>query len=72
MIHFPEVQQTAQEELDRVVGKVNLPSIALQSQLNYTQAVVYEIMRHANVVPFSGNFGTLLGFTIYTILTSIF
>jgi cytochrome P450 len=59
MIQFPEVQQTVQEELDRVVGKDNLPSLALQSQLNYTQAVVNEILRHANVAPFSGNYETV-------------
>jgi hypothetical protein len=59
MINFPEVQQIAQEELDRVVGRDNLPSMTQQSKLNYTQAMVYEIMRHANIAPFSGNFGAV-------------
>jgi hypothetical protein len=55
MINFPDVQQKVQEELDHVVGKDNIPALSQQGQLNYTQAVVYEIMRHANIVPFSGN-----------------
>ncbi len=54
MIRFPEVQKRAQEELDQVVGTGGqLPSIEHRDKLNYVQALTSEILRHANVVPFS-------------------
>lgn len=51
MILFPEVQQKAQEELDRVVGTDRLPSFADRSSLPYIDAVVKEVLRWHPVSP---------------------
>jgi cytochrome P450 len=53
MINYPEMQQRAQDELDQVVGKDNLPTLSQKDQLNYVQAVIYEVLRHSNIAPFS-------------------
>ncbi len=55
MINYPEVQQKAQEELDKVVGKNNLPSLNDKDDLHYMQAITYEVMRHSNIAPLAGN-----------------
>ncbi len=55
MLHYPDVQRRAQDELDRVVGgRGQLPSLAHKTELNYINAVVNEILRHANMGPFGG------------------
>lgn len=48
----PEVQKKAQEELDKVVGKDNLPSIRNQKDLPYVNAICKEILRWHPVAPF--------------------
>jgi hypothetical protein len=45
MALFPEVQNAAQEELDRVVGSERLPSSADKDKLPYIHAVVKEAHR---------------------------
>ncbi|KAH7308648.1 putative cytochrome P450 oxidoreductase OrdA-like protein [Stachybotrys elegans] len=47
----PEVQQKAQEEIDRVVGKDRLPSIADRENLPYVDAIVKEVLRWHPVAP---------------------
>ena len=51
MVRYPEVQTRVQEELDRVVGVERLPSMKDKADLPYTEAVIMEIQRHANIVP---------------------
>ncbi|THU85080.1 cytochrome P450 [Dendrothele bispora CBS 962.96] len=51
MIHFPEVQMRAQEELDRVVGRSRLPSFADIKHLPYIRAIVKEVLRWRPAVP---------------------
>lgn len=48
-----EVQRAMQEELDRVVGRDNLPTIAHMDSLPYVTATIYEVQRVADLVPFS-------------------
>ena len=51
MVRYPEIQTRVQEELDQVVGGDRLPSIKDRPDLPYTEAVIMEIQRHANIVP---------------------
>ena len=51
MVRYPEVQTRVQEELDQVVGVERLPSMKDKADLPYTEAVIMEIQRHANIVP---------------------
>ncbi|KAF5368854.1 hypothetical protein D9758_002851 [Tetrapyrgos nigripes] len=51
MILFPEVQQRAQEELDRVVGRSRLPSFADLKHLPYIVAIINELQRWRPVIP---------------------
>ena len=52
MIFNPKVMKKAQEELDRVVGKGELPSFAHRDQLPYIDALVKEVLRWSPPVPF--------------------
>ncbi|KAL1937278.1 hypothetical protein VTO73DRAFT_13887 [Trametes versicolor] len=45
MILFPEVQKSAQEELDRIIGRDRLPTFADRPQLPYISNVVKESLR---------------------------
>ena len=47
----PDIQATAQKELDEVVGRARLPSITDKPRLPYTEAVLNEIIRYACSVP---------------------
>ena len=51
MVRYPEVQKKVQEELDNVVGVNRSPSMTDKPNLPYTEAVLMEIQRHANIVP---------------------
>jgi cytochrome P450 len=45
MLCFPEVQERAQEELDRVIGRERLPELADEPYLPYLSAVIKETIR---------------------------
>lgn len=47
----PEVQQKAQDEIDRVIGTSQLPTLADRDRLPYVSAVVKEVFRWHPVVP---------------------
>nr|BAL05104.1 cytochrome P450 [Phanerodontia chrysosporium] len=51
MVLYPDVQQTAQAELDRVLGKDTLPTIEDRDSLPYVTAVVKETLRWHPVTP---------------------
>lgn len=51
MCLHPEVQDRAQAEIDRVVGRGRLPTVDDQKALPYTMAVIKEILRWAPVAP---------------------
>ena len=51
MTLFPETQKKAQAEIDFVVGRERLPTLADRPKLPYVNAVVSEMMRWAPVVP---------------------
>lgn len=47
----PEVQATAQREIDQVVGKDRLPSYKDRNSLPYINALVKEVLRWNPVTP---------------------
>ncbi|CAI7574648.1 unnamed protein product [Penicillium glandicola] len=51
MTIYPEVQGKAQEEIDRVLGPYQLPTVADRSRLPYVDAVVKEVLRWHPVAP---------------------
>uniref|UniRef100_A0A182WIH0 Cytochrome P450 n=1 Tax=Anopheles minimus TaxID=112268 RepID=A0A182WIH0_9DIPT len=51
MLHYPDVMQKVQRELDAIVGPDRLPTANDRSQLPYTEAVILEVERIATVVP---------------------
>ena len=52
MVRYPEVQARVQQELARVVGEDRSPAMEDRPRLPYTEAVIMEVQRHANIVPF--------------------
>jgi len=55
MVNFVEVQQKAQEELDRVL-QGRLPQLSDEADLPFTTAVVKEILRWQPVTPLGASF----------------
>ncbi len=51
MMVYPDIQKRVQAEIDAVVGRNRLPRLADKPNLNYTQAVIWEIQRKASVSP---------------------
>ncbi|XP_042882706.1 cytochrome P450 2C42-like isoform X2 [Penaeus japonicus] len=49
----PEIQKRVHEELDRVVGRDQLPSFSQMDQLPYTLATIHEVQRTFKLIPFS-------------------
>lgn len=51
MLHHPLVMQKAQRELLSIVGPHRYPKLADRSRLKYTDAVINEVQRCANIAP---------------------
>uniref|UniRef100_A0A914UK66 Uncharacterized protein n=1 Tax=Plectus sambesii TaxID=2011161 RepID=A0A914UK66_9BILA len=51
MLHYPDVQEKVQYELDTIVGKDRQVEMADKPFLPYTSATVTEIQRFANIIP---------------------
>uniref|UniRef100_A0A1I7TNA3 Cytochrome P450 n=1 Tax=Caenorhabditis tropicalis TaxID=1561998 RepID=A0A1I7TNA3_9PELO len=54
MMKYPEIQEKVREEIFNVVGTSRLPSMSDKPSMPYTQAVIHEVQRHSNMVPFLG------------------
>lgn len=53
LMKHPEVQDRVHEELDRVIGRHQPPSMADKVKLPYTDAMVHEIQRYITLLPSS-------------------
>ena len=51
MIAYPEKQRKCQEELERVIGRSRMPTLADQDSLPYVRATVRELLRWRSVGP---------------------
>ena len=51
MINYPEVQEKAQAEIDRVIGRSRLPTYSDRESLPYIYAIYKEVLRWHTVVP---------------------
>nr|XP_034373322.1 cytochrome P450 2D10 [Arvicanthis niloticus] len=51
MILHPHVQRRVQQEIDEVIGQVRHPEMADQARMPYTNAVIHEVQRFADISP---------------------
>ncbi|MCP6497640.1 cytochrome P450, partial [Klebsiella pneumoniae] len=51
MILHPDVQRRVQQEIDEVIGQVRRPEMADQARMPFTNAVIHEVQRFADIVP---------------------
>ncbi|CAI2353586.1 unnamed protein product [Caenorhabditis sp. 36 PRJEB53466] len=54
MMKYPEMQNRVRKEIMENVGTSRLVSMADKANMPYTQAVIHEVQRHSNMIPFLG------------------
>ncbi|XP_054857096.1 cytochrome P450 2K6-like isoform X2 [Eublepharis macularius] len=63
MMKYPEIQKKVQEEITKVIGSAE-PRIEHRAKLPYTDAVVHEVQRFANILPTSVPHATTVDVTL--------
>lgn len=51
LMKYPEVQAKVQEEIDRVIGRNQMPCMSDKMKLPYTEATLHEIQRYITLLP---------------------
>lgn len=59
MLHYPEIAQSIQAELDAVVGRKRLPTFDDLPYLPITESTILEVLRKSSVVPLGNSHATM-------------
>ncbi|XP_060087047.1 cytochrome P450 2K6-like [Heteronotia binoei] len=63
MMKYPEIQKKVQEEITKVIGSAQ-PRIEHRAKLAYTDAVIHEVQRFANIAPTAVSHATTVDVTL--------
>ncbi|KAJ0063790.1 hypothetical protein NL108_006742 [Boleophthalmus pectinirostris] len=53
LIKYPDIQKRMQEEIDTVIGRERSPNMEDRTSLSFCDAVIHEVQRSLDMVPFS-------------------